>query len=481
MSNENVKEIGVNRSELTLKIEKPAFDAAVMAAYKKNAGKINVPGFRRGKAPKSVIEKMYGASVFYDDALDSVLPEIYEKAVKESGLDVVSRPEIEVVSIDENGVVLTAKVYTRPVAEVKNYKGLKAEKNPVEVTDKEVDDEILHERKHNSRMLTVTDRAAEAGDIAVIDFTGYLDGKKFAGGEAKNHSLVLGSGSFIPGFEEQIVGHNVGEKFDITVTFPEEYGEKSLAGKETVFAIALHELKREEIPALDDDFVKEVSEDLNTVDEYKAQIRAKITERKEAAEQREYEKRVMDALAEQTEVEIPECMIDDEVENDLRDYDYRLRSQGGSLEMLFKYTGQNEEGLKKMFRPDAERRVKIRLAIEAVAKAESIAPAAEDVEEEYKKIAEAYKMELDDVKARIPEESIREDVTYRKASELVIDSAVAVAPAPKEEEKAAPKAKKAPAKPKAKAEDKPVSEEAPAKKAPAKPRAKKPAEKKDAE
>ena len=468
MSNENVKEIGVNRSELTLKIEKPAFDAAVMAAYKKNAGKINVPGCRRGKAPKSVIEKMYGASVFYDDALDSVLPEIYEKAVKESGLDVVSRPEIEVVSIDENGVVLTAKVYTRPVAEVKNYKGLKAEKNPVEVTDKEVDDEILHERKHNSRMLTITDRAAEAGDIAVIDFTGYLDGKKFEGGEAKNHSLVLGSGSFIPGFEEQIVGHNVGEK--------------SLAGKETVFAIALHELKREEIPALDDDFVKEVSEDLNTVDEYKAQIRAKITERKEANEQREYEKRVMDALAEQTEVEIPECMIDDEVENDLRDYDYRLRSQGGSLEMLFKYTGQNEEGLKKMFRPDAERRVKIRLAIEAVAKAESIAPAAEDVEEEYKKIAEAYKMELDDVKARIPEESIREDVTYRKASELVIDSAVAVAPAPKEEEKAAPKAKKAPAKPKAKAEGKPADDKAaPAKKAPAKPRTKKPAEKKDAE
>ena len=217
------------------------------------------------------------------------------------------------------------------------------------------------------------------------------------------------------------------------------------------------------------------------MDEYKAQIKAKITERKEANEQREYEKRVMDALAEQTEVEIPECMIDDEVENDLRDYDYRLRSQGGSLEMLFKYTGQNEEGLKKMFRPDAERRVKIRLAIEAVAKAENIVPAAEDVEEEYKKIAEAYKMELDDVKARIPEESIREDVTYRKASELVIDSAVAVAPALKEEEKAAPKAKKAPAKPKAKAEDKPVSEEAPAKKAPAKPRAKKPAEKKDAE
>ncbi|MBO4500778.1 MAG: trigger factor, partial [Clostridia bacterium] len=434
MSKENVKEIAANRSELTLKIEKPAFDAAVMQAYKKNAGKINVPGFRRGKAPKSIIEKMYGSSVFYDDAIDSVLPEIYENAVKESGLDVVSRPEIEVVSIDENGVVLTAKVYTRPVAKVAKYIGLTAEKKPVEVTEKEVDDEIMHERKHNSRMLTVTDRAAEAGDIATIDFTGYLNGKKFEGGEAKNHDLVLGSGSFIPGFEEQIVGHNAGENFDITVTFPEEYGEKSLAGKETVFKIALHALKREEIPALDDDFVKEVSEDLNTVDEYKAQIKTKITERKEASAQREFEQKVMDSLAAETEVEIPACMIDDEVENDVRDYDYRLRSQGGSLEMLFKYTGQNEEQLKKMFRPDAERRVKIRLAIDAVVKAENITASAEEIEEEYKKIAEAYKMEAEDVKSRIPEESIREDVVSRKASDVVINSAVAVAPAAEEKE-----------------------------------------------
>ena len=474
MSNENVKEIGTNRSELTLVIEKPAFDAAVMAAYKKNAGKINVPGFRRGKAPKAIIEKMYGKSVFYDDAIDSVLPEIYEKAVKESGLEVVSRPEIDIVSIDDDGVKLTAKVYTKPAAKVEKYIGLTAEKHPVEVTDKEIDDEIRHEREHNSRMLTITDRPAEAGDIAVIDFTGYLDGKKFAGGEAKGHELVLGSGSFIPGFEEQIVGHSAGESFDITVTFPEDYGEKSLAGKETVFAIVLHELKRKEIPALDDDFVKEVSEDLNTVDEYKAAVKAKITERKAAAEQREYEKRVMDSLAAATEVEIPDCMIDDEVENDIREYDYRLRSQGGSLEMLFKYTGQNEEGLKQMFRPDAERRVKIRLAIEAVAKAENIVPAEEEIEEEYKKIADAYKMEIADVKDRIPEESIREDVVSRKASELVINGAVATAPAPKAEEvpekpkKASSKAKKA-----SKAEEAPAAKGETAEKKPAKPRAKK--------
>ena len=266
---EKVKEIGTNRSELTLKIEKPDFDKAVMAAYKKNAGNITVPGFRKGKAPKSIIEKMYGSSFFYDDALDSLLPDVYAKAVEESGLDVVSRPELEIVSIDDNGVVISAKVYTKPVATVKQYKGLEAEKEEASVTDEEIEKEIFGVRKRNSRMLTVTDRAAENGDTAVIDFEGFRDGVAFEGGKGENYSLTLGSGSFIPGFEEQIIGHSAGEKFDITVTFPEDYGEKSLAGKETLFKINLHELKKEEIPELDDDFVKEVSENLDTVDEYK--------------------------------------------------------------------------------------------------------------------------------------------------------------------------------------------------------------------
>ncbi len=425
MSEEKVKEIATNRYELTLNIEKPAFDAAVMAAYKKNVGKITVPGFRKGKAPKSIIEKMYGSSFFYDDALDALLPDIYSKAVEESGLDVVSRPELEVVSIDDNGVVISAKVYTKPAATVKQYKGLEAEKEEAVVTDEEIEKEIDGIRKRNSRMLTVTDRAAENGDTAVIDFEGFRDGVAFEGGKGENYNLTLGSGSFIPGFEDQIVGHNVGEKFDITVTFPEDYGEPSLAGKETVFKISLNELKKEEIPELDDDFVKEVSENLDTVDEYKADIKAKITERKEKANDRAFEEKLIDALIANTEVEVPDCMIDDEVDNDIRDYDYRLRSQGGSLEMYFKYTGQDEKGLRDTLRPGAERRVKTRLALECVIKAENIEATAEEIEEEYKKIASGYTMELDDVKARIPEDGIKEDIAFRKAVDFVKANGIA--------------------------------------------------------
>lgn len=425
MSEEKVKEIGKNRYELTLNIEKPAFDAAVLAAYKKNVGKITVPGFRKGKAPKSIIEKMYGSSFFYDDALDALLPDIYSKAVDESGLDVVSRPELEVVSIDDNGVVISAKVYTKPVATVKQYKGLEAEKEEAVVSDEEIEKEILSVRKRNSRMLTVTDRPAENGDTAVIDFEGFRDGVAFDGGKGENYSLTLGSGSFIPGFEEQIVGHNAGDKFDITVTFPEDYGEKSLAGKETVFKINVHELKKEEIPELDDDFVKEVSENLDTVDEYKADIKAKITERKEKANDRAFEEKLIDALIANTEVEVPDCMIDDEVDNDIRDYDYRLRSQGGSLEMYYKYTGQDEKALRGTLRPGAERRVRTRLALECVIKAENIAATPEEIEEEYKKIASGYTMELDDVKARIPEAGICEDIAFRKAVDFVKANGIA--------------------------------------------------------
>ena len=263
-----------------LKIEKSVFDDEVMKAYKKNVGKINVPGFRRGKAPKAIIEKMYGQSFFYDQAIDSILPEIYSKAVDEAELNVVSRPEIDVVSIDDNGVVLTAKVYTKPVAVVSKYKGLEAEKEEVVVTDEDIDSEIMTDRKRNSRLLTVTDRPAEKDDKVIIDFEGFVDDVPFEGGKAEKQSLVLGSGSYIPGFEDQIIGHSAGETFDITVKFPEDYGAEHLAGREAVFKITLHEIKYEEIPELNDDFVKEVSDTLDTVDAYKADIKAKITERR---------------------------------------------------------------------------------------------------------------------------------------------------------------------------------------------------------
>lgn len=432
---ENVKEIGANQVELTLKIEKSVFDDEVMKAYKKNVGKINVPGFRRGKAPKAIIEKMYGQSFFYDQAIDSILPEIYSKAVDESELNVVSRPEIDVVSIDDNGVVLTAKVYTKPVAVVSKYKGLEAEKEEVVVTDEDIDSEIMTDRKRNSRLLTVTDRPAEKDDKVIIDFEGFVDDVPFEGGKAEKQSLVLGSGSYIPGFEDQIIGHSAGETFDITVKFPEDYGAEHLAGREAVFKITLHEIKYEEIPELNDDFIKEVSDTLDTVDAYKADIKAKITERRQKAADKAFEDKLIDALIENTRVEIPQPMIDAEIESEVSDFDYRLRSQGGSLEMYYKYTGYNENTLRESFKPQAERRIRTRLALEAVIKAEGIAPTPEEIEEEYNKIAESYKMETEKVKSAIKESDISEDINLRKAVELIKENAITLAPKPKEESK----------------------------------------------
>ena len=432
---ENVKEIGANQVELTLKIEKSVFDDEVMKAYKKNVGKINVPGFRRGKAPKAIIEKMYGQSFFYDQAIDSILPEIYSKAVDEAELNVVSRPEIDVVSIDDNGVVLTAKVYTKPVAVVSKYKGLEAEKEEVVVTDEDIDSEIMTDRKRNSRLLTVTDRPAEKDDKVIIDFEGFVDDVPFEGGKAEKQSLVLGSGSYIPGFEDQIIGHSAGETFDITVKFPEDYGAEHLAGREAVFKITLHEIKYEEIPELNDDFVKEVSDTLDTVDAYKADIKAKITERRQKAADKAFEDKLIDALIENTRVEIPQPMIDAEIESEVSDSDYRLRSQGGSLEMYYKSTGYNENTLRESFKPQAERRIRTRLALEAVIKAEGIAPTPEEIEEEYNKIAESYKMETEKVKSAIKESDISEDINLRKAVELIKENAIALAPKPKEESK----------------------------------------------
>lgn len=432
---ENVKEIGANQVELTLKIEKSVFDDEVMKAYKKNVGKINVPGFRRGKAPKAIIEKMYGQSFFYDQAIDSILPEIYSKAVDEAELNVVSRPEIDVVSIDDNGVVLTAKVYTKPVAVVSKYKGLEAEKEEVVVTDEDIDSEIMTDRKRNSRLLTVTDRPAEKDDKVIIDFEGFVDDVPFEGGKAEKQSLVLGSGSYIPGFEDQIIGHSAGETFDITVKFPEDYGAEHLAGREAVFKITLHEIKYEEIPELNDDFVKEVSDTLDTVDAYKADIKAKITERRQKAADKAFEDKLIDALIENTRVEIPQPMIDAEIESEVSDFDYRLRSQGGSLEMYYKYTGYNENTLRESFKPQAERRIRTRLALEAVIKAEGIAPTPEEIEEEYNKIAESYKMETEKVKSAIKESDISEDINLRKAVELIKENAITLAHKPKEESK----------------------------------------------
>ena len=432
MSLKNVTSPEKNISVLELHIDKAAFDDAVTKAYKKNVGKMNVTGFRKGKAPKSIIEKMYGAAVFYDDALDMLLPDLYASAVEEAKLEVVSRPEIDIVSIDENGVELTAKVYTKPVATVSKYKGLEAAKETVRVNKSEIEEEIELVRKRNGRQITLEDQPAADGDETVIDFEGFLDGVAFEGGKGEKFPLKLGSGSFIPGFEEQLVGHKAGESFDITVTFPEDYGAKELAGKEAVFKIVLHEVKRTELPEVDDEFVKDVSE-FNTLDEYKADVKAKITERKQKTAEHAFEEALIDELLANTDVDVPAPMIDSEVDAQVRDYDYRLQMQGGNLDMYFQYTGMNMDKLRESFRPGAERQLRTRLALEAVVKAEAIEATEEELEEEYKKIASGYNVELEKVKESIPVAGITEDVVMRKAVELI--KANAVKPAKKEAKK----------------------------------------------
>lgn len=417
------KQLEKNKYEFSFTIEKPVFDAEIEKVYRKNAPKMNIPGFRRGKAPRHIIEKMYGATVFYDEALDNLLPEAYEKALGETKLEAVSRPELDIVSIDDNGVCLKAAVWVKPEVEISEYKGITVDREAVNVTEEDILKEIDLTRERNARMLTVEDRAAADGDTAVIDFEGFVDGVAFEGGKGENYSLRLGSGSVIPGFEDQVIGHKTGEEFDINVTFPEEYGAENLAGKAAVFKIKLREIKVKELPVLDDEFVKDVSE-FNTVNEYKEDVKKHLTERREAQEDNKVENALINALLENTTVDIPQCMIDNEVDGYVRDYEYRLRSQGGSLDMYFKYTGMTMEQLRENFKADAEKQVKTRLALGKVAKSEKLKALKKDLDAEYKKIASGYNVDVETVKTSIPAESISEDIVLRKAVDFIKENAV---------------------------------------------------------
>ncbi len=429
MALKSSKKTATNTYELEIQLEKAAFDAEVDKVYKRNVGKMNVPGFRRGKAPKSVIEKMYGKAVFYDEAIDALLPEAYSSAIAEAKLDVVSRPEFDVVSTDEEGVLLKATVIVKPTVKVSEYKGLLAERPEITVSEEEISREIDSVRNRNARVLTVEDRPAQEGDEVIIDFKGFRDGVAFEGGEGEKHSLKLGSNSFIPGFESQIVGHAKGDAFDINVTFPEDYGEASLAGKEAVFQIKLHEIKRTELPELDDEFVKDVSE-FDTVADYQESVRKKIEERKNASADAEVEKQLIDKLIENMTAEIPDCMIENEIDGYVNDYDYRLKSQGASLDLYYQYTGSTAEKLRESFRAEAERQVKSRLALERVAKTEKIKAGKKEIEEEYKRIASGYNVDMEYVKKNIPEEGISGDIVLKKAIQLIKDNAVISTAAP---------------------------------------------------
>ena len=412
-----------NLYELTFDVDRATFDAAVDKAYRRSAKNINIPGFRRGKAPRSIIEKMYGKGVFYEDAINDIIPAAYTEAAKESALEIVSQPEFDVETIDDNGVVLKAKVYVKPEVKIENYLGIEATRTLAPTTDADVDAEIEKVRARNSRMIDVTDRTAQLDDIANIDYEGSVDGVPFDGGKAEGHDLKLGSGQFIPGFEDQIVSHAIGDEFDVNVTFPTEYHAEELAGKAAVFKVKLNALKVNELPALDDEFVRDVSE-FDTLDEYKADIKAKLEEKNAKMADNAVEDQLLEALMNKLEADIPEAMFETETENFVRDYDNRLRMQGLDLATYFKYTGMNLDMMRQQLRPQAEKQVKTRLALEKIAELENIAVSEEEVEAEYGRIAEAYGMEIEKVKETVDADSIAADMKVKKAMDLVKEKAV---------------------------------------------------------
>ncbi|MBR4295562.1 MAG: trigger factor [Clostridia bacterium] len=412
-----------NKYEIEFSIDKATFDDAVMKVYRKSVKNINVPGFRKGKAPKSIIEKMYGTGVFYEDAINDLLPAAYEEVAKESELDIVGNPEFDIVSIDDNGVVMKAVVYVKPDVQIKDYFGIELSKTVTPVTDEEVDREIKTVQERNAREIEITDRAAEMDDIAVIDFDGYVDDKQFDGGKAEGHRLKLGSGQFIPGFEDQIVGKKVGEAFDVNVKFPADYHAKDLADKDAVFKCVLHKLEKEELPALDDEFAKDVSE-FDTFAEYKADIKAKIEERHNRNADAELEESLIAAIIDKLEADIPECMFVTETENFVRDYDSRLRMQGLDLGTYLKYTGMTLDSIREQLRPQAEKQVKMRLALEKIAELEGIVATDEDIAEEFENIAKAYNVTVEQAKESVPADMIAADMKVKKAVDLLKEKAV---------------------------------------------------------
>ena len=417
------KSEAANSYELVVSVDGEVFEKAINAVYKKQVKRINVQGFRKGKAPRSIIEKMYGAEVFYDDAMQDCYPDALYDAAKEADIKIVAVESLEAVEAGKEGFTFKASVITEPKLEIDNYKGIEVEKKSTEVTDELIDEEIKKVLDRNSRMVTVEDRAAENGDTVVIDFEGFTDGVAFEGGKAEGYNLQLGSGNFIPGFEEQIVGHSTGEEFSINVSFPEDYQAEELKGKAAEFKIKLHEIKTKELPELDDEFVKDVSEK-DTVEEYKEELKTEVEARLKDEAQKDLDDKIAEKLIELAQGEIPEAMYENQVNDMIRDFDARLRSQGLDMKTYMQYMGMDVDALKGMYRADAEKHVKLRLALEAVAQKEGVEVTEADLDEEYGKLAETYKMDVEKVKAAIPAESLTEDVRVQKALDIVKNAAV---------------------------------------------------------
>ena len=424
MALKSSNKIDVNTYELVITVDAATFVDACKKAYLKERKSIQLPGFRKGKAPMGMIERMYGEQTFFEGALDIVYSDAVSAAFEEAGLNVIDTTDVDVpVMSKAEGVEITMKVTTYPEAKLGDYKGLKVEKISVEATDEDVENELLQMQKRNSRLIDVTDRAAAMGDTATIDFEGFVDGVAFEGGKGENYDLELGSGSFIPGFEEQVAGHNIDEEFDVNVTFPEEYTPE-LAGKEAVFKCKIHEIKVNELPELDDEFAKDVSE-FDTLDEVKEDLKKKIEERKTANAKTETENKLLDMVVENMEVEIPEVMFTKRVDEMLQEYRYQLQNSGIDLETYLQYMGQDEESFKATLRESAEKQVKLSVALTAIIKAEEIQASDEEIEDEAAKLGANYGMSAEQVKKAVSAARLAEDVARNKAVDLIVNSAIA--------------------------------------------------------
>ena len=423
-----VEKLEHNMAKLTIEVSAEDVEKALQAAYLKERSKISLPGFRKGKVPRQMIEKMYGPEVFYDEAANHMISEAYGKAYEECELEIVSQPKVEITQLEKGKpFIFTAEVAVKPEVTLGEYKGLKVDKVSTRVTQKEVDEEIDRERERNARTIEVTDRAVQDKDQIILDFEGFVDGVAFEGGKGENYPLTIGSGAFIPGFEEQLIGAEIGKETEVNVTFPEDYQAEELAGKAAVFKCSVHEIKAKEIPELDDEFVSDVSEESETVDAYKAEVKAKIKERKEREGKQKKEDQAVEQAVANAQIDIPEPMIDLQTKQMADDFARRIMQQGMSLEQYFQFTGLSEEKMMEEFRPQAEKRIRTRLVLEAVVAAENIEVSDERLDEELKKMADSYQMEVEKLKEFMGDnekKQMKEDIAVQEAVTLIADAAV---------------------------------------------------------
>ena len=420
----NKTETNIYTLEVTVSGED--FNKAILKAYNKQKNKIQLPGFRKGKAPLKMIEKFYGEGVFYEDALDIVYPDVVSDAIKEAGIEPVAAPhDLDVTKIGKGGVEMTMKVTVKPEITIENYKGIEADKGDASVVADDVKKELASMQERNARVVTVDDRKAKKNDIAVIDFEGFVDGVAFDGGKGENYELTLGSGQFIPGFEDQIIGHNTGDEFDVNVTFPTEYTPE-LAGKEAVFKVVLHEIKMKELPALDDDFAKDVDDEVETLAELKKKIKAELSEKKKEDVERDFESAVLEKVVELVEGEIPEVMYDNKLEDDVKDYENRLAQQGIPLDTYLQYMGMDRDKFKASMRDNAVKQVKLQLAVEKIAELEKIEASDEEAEAKLKEMADAYQLDVEQVKKWVNIEDVKKDVVGKKTVDFLVANAKAI-------------------------------------------------------